>query len=126
MNTEPSPPSPHHLETHNFHPNPHIPVIIDSDCNVINDTINNRLDIDPNIIQPNVSNPKLVPSVRKSTISKYSPSYLKDFHCSLISTSSSSSSLNIYTSITYPLSNYLSYEKCYPTYQKKCAISSIP
>lgn len=51
---------------------------------------------------------------RKSTMTKHTPTWLKE-----------SVSLNIYTEVKYPVSNYISYSHFSPTYQCPTAISSV-
>ena len=51
------------------------------------------------------------PSPRKSQRQKQPPSYLKDYHCSLLSATAHNSVSPISSNIRYPISNYISYHR---------------
>ncbi|CAJ2632157.1 unnamed protein product [Trifolium pratense] len=99
-----------------------------NETNIPNDT-NIPTDITPNNAQtPNDTNIPISPAVpapiRQSTRIKNKPSYLQDYHCSLLT--SSSPSFHQKQSSVFPLSSVLTYEQCSPSYKQFClSISSI-
>jgi hypothetical protein len=77
--------------------------------------------------EPMNSNQPPAPTLRRSTRVKTKPSYLQDFHCQLVSSSSpQSSAMSTNSGNTYPLSSFVSYDNLSPSYKHFClSISSI-
>jgi hypothetical protein len=77
--------------------------------------------------EPMNSNQPPTPTLRRSTRIKTKPSYLQDFHCQLVSSSSpQSSAMSTNSGNTYPLSSFVSYDNLSPSYKHFClSISSI-
>ena len=77
--------------------------------------------------EPINSNQPPAPTLRRSTRVKTKPSYLQDFHCQLVSSSSpQSSAMSTNSGNTYPLSSFVSYDNMSPSYKHFClSISSI-
>ncbi|MCH83907.1 hypothetical protein A2U01_0004735, partial [Trifolium medium] len=104
-----------------------IPVMSESDpSSPITDTVISPL-FSPNTSSPTSSNttpsPASLPNpLRRSSRTVKPPSYLENFHCNSVL----SSTLHNTPNPTYPLSSVLSYDKCAPVYKSFCcSISAI-
>lgn len=64
---------------------------------------------------PSPPPPPITDALRRSTRPKTKPSYLEDYHCSLLT-----SSLHQSGNCAYPISSFLSYDKCDVPYKHYC------